>query len=227
MKIKYCLPVIAKSTKEVVSLIEKNYDYDFYEIWLDYIDDLNVNFALELIKKYKDKNFIFLFRRKNLENTRLDTDKKLNIIDAIKDHNSYLDLDINDQINELEYIKSNKTNIRKIISYHNYEETPGEDELIKIINFMNKFDPAVVKIAAMCKNSADAIRLMTLIHILNDKKLEFIVTGMGKQGKIVRIYGMLNGNFVNFAPNDRVKPSADGQMLKKDLQTIADIFDNK
>ncbi len=227
MKIKFCLPLIAKSANEVSELIDKNPEYDFYEIWLDYIDHLTENFAPELIKKYKDKNFIFLLRRKNLESTKMRSDLKLKIIESIKDLNSLLDLDINDQITELEYLNSNKINIRKIISYHNYNETPDEEELIKIINFMNKFNPSVVKIAAKCKNAEDAIRLMTLIHILNEKKLEFIVTGMGTQGKIARVYGMLNGNYVNFAPNDKNNLTADGQILKKDLQTIADIFDNK
>lgn len=227
MKIKYCLPIVVGTKKEVIHKVEQNLDYDFFEIWLDYIDDIDKQFPAELIKKFENKEFIFLFRRKNLENPKIKQEIKFEIIDALKEKNSYLDLDINDQITELEYIKANNINIKKIISYHNYEATPDETELIKIINFMNKFEPFIVKIAAKCNSDIDALRLMTLIHILNEKKLNFIVTGMGISGKIVRVYGMLNGNFVNFAPVSTGEATADGQILKKDLQTIADIFDNK
>lgn len=75
MKIKYCLPIVKTNKKTVLKIIEGNQDYDFFEIWLDYIEDLDFDFLKKLIHKH-DGKLIFLFRRMNLENIKMDLEKR-------------------------------------------------------------------------------------------------------------------------------------------------------
>ena len=53
-----------KAKKEVLKSLKVK-GYDFYEIWLDYIKDLDNDFLTQICKSYKGK-LIFVFRRQNL-----------------------------------------------------------------------------------------------------------------------------------------------------------------
>ena len=57
MSIKYCLPIIKKTKDEVENIINNNPDYDFYEIWLDYIEDLDNPFIESLLNNMDGNNF--------------------------------------------------------------------------------------------------------------------------------------------------------------------------
>ena len=77
MKQKYCLPIIKSKTEEVLKIISGNQNsYDFFEIWLDYIKDLNLAF-IEKLRKELNGKLIFLFRRQNLETPKMDFKKRI------------------------------------------------------------------------------------------------------------------------------------------------------
>lgn len=223
MQNKYCLPIITKSKEEVLKLIKENQDYDYYEIWLDYIESLDNDFIKHLINSF-EKKLIFLFRRQELEPIKMRWDKKIEIFNLINNTDSLLDLDFSLQKEELEYLKESSLNISKIISYHNYEKTPDYRELSDIIKEVEEYNPAIVKVATMCNNDSDALSLMDLLQVLKGKGRQFIVIGMGGFGKITRIYGLLQGNALNFAPRNIENCSAPGQILKGDLEIIYKIF---
>src|SRR5690242_20071511 len=94
MSVKYCLPIIKSKKEEVLKLINENrLGYDFFEIWLDYIKDLDPEFIKNLIKKF-DSRLIFLFRRQNLEKITMPLQKRLAIMDLIARSKCFIDLDI-------------------------------------------------------------------------------------------------------------------------------------
>lgn len=217
MKIKYCLPIIKNTKKEVLKSLEFK-GYHFYEIWLDYIKDLDDQFIFNIAQKYNGK-LIFLFRRKNLKKVNLSLERRKEIILILKRFSVFVDIDFLTQFEDLEMLGNNiKTKL--ILSYHNYKETPKFDYLNILINKMMKYNPDIFKIATFCKAETDSLNLLTLLLKLKEQKIRYIILGMGKKGLITRIAGALWGNEINFTPDDLTEKSADGQLTMKQLEMI-------
>lgn len=203
----------------MLEMIKANVEYSFFEIWLDYIDDLKDEFVQQLIREYEGK-LILLFRRQKLEEIHMDIEKQRGIINAIVNKNIYLDLDITMQQAELDYIKENNLNIKLITSYHNYEETPSSEELENRLQEMHYYKPEVYKIATYCQTEQDAITLLQLLLKLKQEEKKYIVLGMGEQGSVTRVFGTIWGNEMTFAPKEKTENSAPGQLTKMQLETI-------
>ncbi|HSW96740.1 MAG TPA: type I 3-dehydroquinate dehydratase [Candidatus Saccharimonadales bacterium] len=226
MKINYCLPIIKKTKQEVLETLQENRSiYNYFEVWLDYINDLDDEFVKKLVEDLQEK-LILLFRRQNLEEIKMDLQKRKNIILLLENVNSLLDLDISMQQEELEYIQENSLNLKLISSYHNYEETPNIDELERIISEMKYYNPSVYKIATKCQTEADTIILLETLLNLKQQEQEFIILGMGEKGSITRIFGTLWGNKMIFAPKEKNEKSAPGQLTKTQLEDIFRILNN-
>lgn len=238
--IKYCLPIIKETKEEVLDQISQNPDYDFYEIWLAYISDLDTDFIWKISEEFNGK-LIFLFRRQNLEKSEIDKrslrsgdlkELKEKIIKLLENSNNYLDLDINDQKQELDFVKNNKLankqslalRVKIIVSYHNYKETPDLTELERICKNMEEYSPEIFKVSTFCKTPEDALKLLNLTLVIKNENKKFIVLGMGDEGKIVRIYSALWGNELNFAPVNEKEKSAPGQMTREKLERILSLL---
>ena len=220
MQPKYCLPIIKYSMQDVLQVIEENLeDYAYFEVWLDYIDDLDRSFVDGLIQKL-GKRLVVVFRRQNLEPTKIQPDQRLNYLAQFDGTAAFVDLDINDQLTELTSIASHRQTIQTIISCHNYQETPSDQELHDIIEQIRPFHPAVLKISTLCQNEMDAVRLLSLLLELRESKQKCIILGMGEYGTITRIFGTLWGNELTFAPENTAEASAPAQLTRIQLQTI-------
>lgn len=221
---KYCLPIIKNSKEEVIQEISENPDYDFYEVWISYIKDLDTDFVWKISEEYKGK-LVFLFRRQDLEKSELEKEVKEKIIKLLENSENFLDLDVNDQKDELEFIKKEKLGNeasfllrnKLIVSLHDYEKTP---ELEKVYKDMEKFNPEIFKVSTFCKTEQDSLKLLTLLLEIKEKGKKFIILGMGEKGIIVRIFGALWGNEMNFAPKNLDEKSAEGQLTKEKLERI-------
>ncbi|MBI2597270.1 type I 3-dehydroquinate dehydratase [Candidatus Daviesbacteria bacterium] len=220
MKIKYCLPIIKNSKEEVLQEILQNLErYDFFEVWVDYIENIDEKFVQNLKEQFREK-LIVVFRRQNLEELKMSKDERLKIISILKNSRALLDLDIFGQKEELDHIKNNRQEVKTIVSYHNYKETPDDSKLKEIIDTMKIHDPAIFKIATKCNSPKDALRLMGLFLAMKEEGVKGIVLGMGKFGIITRIFGTMWGNEMIFAPKNVAESSAPGQLTKKHLETI-------
>lgn len=216
MKIKYCLPIFKKTRQEVFDQISENPDYDFYEIWLSYLEDLDTDFVWKISDQYNGK-LIFLIRKQNLEKSDLEKELKEKIIKLLETSDNFLDLDINDQKKELDFVKSEKLNNKLIVSYHNYKETP---ELGKIAEELEKYDGEIFKVSTFCNDEEDSLKLLTLLMSFKSKGKKFIILGMGEKGKIVRICSALWGNEMNFVPIEEKEKSASGQLTREKMEKI-------
>lgn len=223
MDIKYCLPIIKESKEEVLRVISENTDYDFYEIWLSYIKDLDADFIWKISDQFNGK-LVFLFRKQNLEKSDLDTELKEKIVKLLENSDNFMDFDINDGSWGLDFIKENKLKNKVIASCHNYQETPSLDKLEEIMKRSELYKPEIFKVSTFCKTPEDGVKLLTLLLELKRNNKKFIVLGMGEEGKIVRIYGALWGNEFNFAPIDENEKSAPGQLTREKLERILEVI---
>lgn len=220
MQRKYCLPIIKNKKSEVIEVIHSNMAYySYFEVWLDYIDEIDNAFVEQLVDLLGEK-LILLFRRQKLEKIRMNLEKRLKIVSLLESSQSLIDLDIFNQKDELEHIKSNQLEVKTIVSYHNYETTPENEKLKKIVDTMSKYKPTAYKIATMCVNQKDALRLLQLLLEMKERGLRYIVLGMGELGAITRIFGTLWGNEMIFAPKTSTEQSAPGQLTRDQLEAI-------
>lgn len=213
----YCLPIIKKDKKNILEIIEKNKnEYSYFEIWLDYIQDINEDFIENLIQKYPNK-IIFLFRRQDLEKNKMAANKRKGLLILLENKKAFIDLDISQQ-EELNFLDISKYNL--ILSYHNYTKTPENENLQKIIKTMEKYNPSIYKISTFCINDQDPLGLLNLLLQLKAENKKFIILGMGPKGLITRIFGSILGNELIFAPRKAKEQSAKGQLTLKQFKTI-------
>ncbi|HWY80039.1 MAG TPA: type I 3-dehydroquinate dehydratase [Candidatus Sulfotelmatobacter sp.] len=224
MKINYCLPIIKTRKIDVLRMITQHTnEYQYFEIWLDTIEGIDNIFVKELVNLLQDK-LILLFHRGKLKKPGINNEKKLQIIDLLHNTKAYLDLDISEE-KELAYIQKKKIQVKKIVSYHNYQETPAN--LVEIIKQIDKLNPNIYKIATMCTNEIDALKLLLLQQNLRLQNKQHIILGMGKFGTITRVYGTLWGNKIIYAPIETKDSSAPGQLTKQELEKILPILITK
>lgn len=226
MKTKICLPIVKNGFKDVLQAIDTYHDvYDMFEVWVDYIQDISPEFIIQLQKKLREK-LIIVFRRLDGKNNTIDIHNRCAIILLLNDTTSFIDLDIEKQNEELEFIKDKKLLIKTIVSFHDYDKTPRTSVLVKKIEKMNIYQPNIYKIATLCQSPKQAIALMHLLLDLKEEQKKTIILGMGDYGKITRIFGALYGNEITFTPETNTEETAKGQLTRTQLKTAIQILDS-
>lgn len=228
---KICIPVIEVSEKEILNEFSalNKMDIDLVEFRADYFeyahDEAIVLELLKKIRKLYNKPLLFTLRTKdeggyryfNSEyyfnlNNKLIKSKLIDLID-IEFSSDYEQ--VNNTIN-----LARDYNIITIISYHNFSQTPSEDEILDKFNKMMIGD--IAKIAVMPKSEEDVLRLLSAsLKLKKEKKGPFIAIAMGPLGIISRISCQLFGSCMTYASNKKV--SAAGQIdfnLTKELLKI-------
>jgi len=217
-KIKYCLPIIVEKLSEAKDLIKaQKEDYDYFELWLDYLTDYNRDEIKTLCQELGSR-LLLLFRRQQLDPIEMPLEERLSVMQIASECGVYVDLDIRIQSTELENLTGIKSNI--ILSYHNYNETPSDDSLQMILQKMRVYSPAIYKFSCFCQNRGDALRLLKLQRELEIGGYHGLVFGMGEKGVITRVFAPLWGAEMVFAPQTRGKASAVGQLSKDELEVI-------
>lgn len=219
MQNKYCLPIIKKSQVDVLAMVEINLEnYGVFEVWLDCIEDFDKE-ILNTLSKFSDKQFVFTLRRNNQNNSSSSDQRLEKIIKDISKTKFSVDLDIM-QINLIHFAKSLKMENQLIISFHDYSRTPETVYLDKIIDKIRSLKPAIIKISTLCKQPADALKLMKYKRDFLESGQKHIVLGMGEPGKITRVFGSLWDNELIYIPVDESESSAPGQISLNEMNAI-------
>lgn len=219
--IRYCLPILSETIAKVEKTVESNFkNYDFLEIWLSLINNLDVSFLKKLTEKYPGK-LIFIMRHPPLSESRLSSSLREQIIKHVPKGNAFFDFDIKLQLKDLEKFYQD---VSLITSYHNFEETPSNSELETHLKSMSAFKPTIYKIATYCNTASDALRLLQLGIDCKEKGMRVIILGMGKYGAITRVFGTLWSNEFVYAPLDITEASAPDQLTRQQLEKIFEVL---
>jgi 3-dehydroquinate dehydratase-1 len=217
---KYCLPIIKKKRAEVQETIESNLaTFRYFEVWLDYIEDLEPGFAASLVGLYPHR-IVTVFRRQNLDPIKLPIEDRYQIIKTLVRKQVFVDLDITMQGEEITRAQAERLPLKTILSYHNYSFTPSDTELRSLTERMESLGAHIVKVSTHCSTQRDALRLLSLLIELRESGRKSIILGMGKHTVINRIFGTLWGNEMVFAPIDIAARSAPGQLAVDKLDSI-------
>ncbi len=137
---------------------------------------------------------------------------------AIEAGAAYVDVEVEAERGHLEKIVSfaRKQGCKVIISYHNFEKTPGLKELYNIMDQCYILGADIAKIVTLSNSQADNARLLSLYS--NNRPL--VALGMGDYGKITRIVAPFLGAEFTFAAMDDGKVTAPGQIEYSKMKEI-------
>ncbi len=231
----FCLPIQKSSLDEISKEIEKTLveypgDYQYFEVWIDLIEGVGfsdlTNGLIRLAEKYPGQ-LIYLFRQPELAPIKMPLNERLELLQACAklraDSAVLIDLDIGQQTSELDFIKVEKLNLNLIASYHNYQRTPSNEELLQIIESMEQYNPKIYKLACYCNSEQDCLKLLGLILKLKEAGKLPLVLGMGACGLGTRFIGPLWGNALSFVPKDAAGESAPGQVGLGVMRGVVDL----
>jgi len=120
---------------------------------------------------------------------------------------SYIDL----ESSELPFLKKGGKDAKLIVSFHDYTRTPSLAVLKTKAESMNRENPWAIKIATFIRTYKDLETLFILQDWLKEKKIRFIVLGMGEKAHLSRVMSPLR-NTLTYASVDGEESSADGQL---------------
>jgi len=98
-----------------------------------------------------------------------------------------------------------------IVSYHDFERTPADAELLAMIEAARGAD--IVKLAVTAASVADAARMLDLLR--TERSRQLIVVVMGEAGAMSRVFFPLVGSLLTYAFARRA--NAPGQLAAEDL----------
>ena len=101
---------------------------------------------------------------------------------------------------------------KRIVSYHNFHETP--DDLEAIYEMMCRLDPDIIKIATMANNPIDNIRVLRLCK---NKKFPTVAFCMGDMGLPSRVLCGKFGAPFTYATFNTERIMAPGQLTREQL----------
>ena len=148
-------------------------------------------------------------------------EQKLLLSTAISNGADYVDLDLNDDAGLKKEIiaLAEEHNCKVIISYHNYEETPDKEELLKIIDTCYAEGADIAKIATTANSLHDSARILGLYE--TDKPLAALA--MGEKGKITRVSILGLGSLFSFAAVSEETKTAPGQLTVDEMSVFLNI----
>lgn len=137
---------------------------------------------------------------------------------ALKAGADYIDIELDSESGYREDLRNlaGKQGSDVIISYHNFEGTPGTDKLEEIAGSCLEAGADVVKIACKVNRNEDVQNLLGLYG----KAPRMVVVGMGDKARITRVAAPFLGAEFTFASPGTGRETAPGQMDRKLLQDI-------
>ena len=185
---------------------------DLVELRLDGFTSLDLN-SLNTLRTQFSIPMIFTLRSQcqggsyaQPEEKRLEDIRKLASLKP-----EYIDLENHLPANFIEEILK-QHEIKLILSYHNFEETPHDLE--EIFLKMCQMPAFFYKIAVSAGNCLDALKLL---HMAKNNEGKLIAISMGSHGQISRILGPVVGSPITYAALDDNQKSAPGQLSAQTL----------
>ena len=227
----FCIPLVAKNLDQLLSQaqVARHLEADVVEWRADFFTDLSADSLVHAARELRavlDREPILFTLRSHTEGgaVNLDQDFRKECITAML-HSRLIDLvDIelsNGQSILQPIIETAHHNAaRVIISFHDFQSTPGNDALMNTISAMISQGADIAKIACMPRESGDALRLLqvTLAARQAFPTVPLCTMSMGALGSITRVAGFLYGSDMAFAVGQEA--SAPGQIPISEARAI-------
>lgn len=219
---KICVSIAAYNLEQLKRQINQAFDYgaDYVEIRFDFLNLSDMDQAMSIANTI-NKKAVYTLRApdeggqfKGTISERIAWLKKLSaskpmLLDVelytIK-YNTYL----------ADYLKEH--NISLLISWHDFEKTPPDAELTKVLYEMRTYSQNI-KMVTTAQTTVDSLRLLDLYE--NASRLNLIAFAMGDAGVISRVLCVIIGN-APFTYASLEKAISPGQLTIKQMRKLYD-----
>ncbi len=136
---------------------------------------------------------------------------------------SWIDAELDSPESYLEELRSRikLSNGGMIVSHHDFEATPGREELVRLMERCYERGGVIAKIATMVNSARELLDLLSLY----DRPGKKVVIGMGETGRIARIMAPYLGSEFTFASVGEQRMTAPGQLTVSQLKEIYKVID--
>ncbi len=181
--------------------------------------DLFPAFNLELVKKLVSTSMhpLLFTLRKNTQGGMFrgsESEREALIEQLLTLEPAFFDLEYDMRPEFIKRICQKYHRTQFLISYHNFQETPGNLEAI--YNSLSKYPAHGYKIAAHAQSTNDALRML----LLSKKHPRLSAICIGDKGEFARILGPVCGNLTNYSSLSLAEKIAPGQLPIADLIDI-------
>ena len=236
---KICVPLVGLTKEELLNEITnlKKLDFDLIEWRVDFfegIDDVKnvLEIAHLLRQQLEGIPILFTFRsKKEGGEHECSEEAYFELIQQII-KTKYIDLvDIELDMPETKVKETirlaNQNEVKVILSNHDFDKTPPQEEIVKRLKKMQKMGADICKIAVMPQSSKDVLTLLQATHEMytNFADRPIVTMSMSKTGMISRLSGEIFGSAMTFG--SATKASAPGQIPVGELRKILTLLTNE
>ena len=113
-----------------------------------------------------------------------------------------------------------------VASFHDFEGTPGDEQLAEVLAAMNYAGADVLKFACMANSATDAARVLAAQAWAREAYDRPVIgIAMGEHGAPTRLVGSALGSAATFATLPGWQGSAPGQFTVEQVRTVLDIVE--
>lgn len=233
---KICVPMVGETLSDLLeeATYLKGIDADVVEWRVDffeYVTDLEkVKQALkEITEVLSNKPIIFTFRSKR-EGGQKEVSSEFYVeLNKTAAETKLVDIIDVELFNEEKDVKTlieaaHLNDVAVIISNHDFDKTPGKEEIIARLRKADELGGDIPKIAVMPTCIEDVITLLDATRIVKEQYANgpIITMSMAGKGVISRLSGELFGSALTFGAAKKI--SAPGQISVVDLRNIIEVL---
>lgn len=171
--------------------------------------------CLQLCKDIRRHKQILLTIRTEREGGTWDISdsERFKLFEFFAPHVDMIDIELKSELFATHKRNEFPKNLEVVTSFHNYDDTPSEQEITSLISSGKKWGADIIKLAVFTHNSADVKLLETFLSEEN-----ICLIGMGPEGLITRTGFPLKGSVLTYGFLDN--SAAPGQVSAKELSRL-------
>lgn len=224
---KICASIAASHLEQLKIEINQafNFGADYVEIRFDFLNLSDMEEALIIANEVNKKAVYTLRSPEQGGQFKGNISERIAFLEKLSSSKPML-LDV-----ELDTIKSNdnladyleEQNTSLLISWHDFEQTPSNDQLTRVLYEMRKYSQNV-KIVTTAQKIEDSLRLLELYE--NSLGLNLIAFAMGEAGVISRVLCVIIGS-APFTYASLEKAISPGQLTIKQMRKLYDRINDR
>jgi 3-dehydroquinate dehydratase-1 len=195
---------------------------DAVEYRIDSFENLSLEHCKNVLRYGKELNLVgILTVRDPKEGGKRKIENRLEYYEHLTPLVDFVDIELNAPELEREtvktFVRENKKKL--ILSYHDFEKTPPEEEIEKIFQKMVAAGADVAKVSFYAHELEDVSRLLC---VARSQPIPTVSIAMGAKGKISRVAGFAFNSIISYCALD--KAFAPGQLTLKEMVELKKLF---
>ena len=229
-----CVTMIEKTIADLINTAKRCQilDADLVEIRLDFLEEPISKFSLlKLIelKELIDQKLLLTIRPSWEGGKYIDEEKtRVDILkEAIKLEFDYIDVELKmaKEYHDLLVKNAKDSGIHTIVSYHDYQETPGWKEIISKMEACLNTGASIAKVVFNGRSYEDVLNIFQASKAAREKEYSFTIMGIGSYGPLTRFLGPFTGSKIIYACIEENKKAVEGQVEVNSLLKAWDLLD--